>query len=190
MIHAARAIQRLIRRAMRPAVPRGPLTSVPPIDRLPASHIEAAARLVEPLTVASLPFKRRKLRASIEGVHPLMLEFARALLQELDKRNMPFFANQYVRSQSEQEALYQKGVTKARWPKSAHNHGMAVDIVHYGRFWDLTQKEWAVIGLIGKEVARKRGLKVTWGGDWDFYDPAHWELSDWKQRINNPGYGL
>ncbi|QCS37219.1 hypothetical protein [Tortoise microvirus 70] len=57
---------------------------------------------------------------------------------------------------------------------------MAVDIVHFGRYWDLSPKEWAVVGLIGKEVARRRNIKIVWGGDWRFWDPAHWELKDWK----------
>ena len=27
------------------------------------------------------------------------------------------------------------------------------------------------------------GVKVVWGGDWTRpYDPAHWELADWKQH--------
>ena len=38
-----------------------------------------------------------------------------------------------------------------------------------------------MIGGVGKEVARKMGLRVTWGGDFkSLYDPAHWELTDWR----------
>lgn len=67
--------------------------------------------------------------------------------------------------------------------RSPHQFGMAVDIAHLTRAWDLTAKEWAVIGLIGKEVARKRKIRIVWGGDFkSIYDPAHWELADWKER--------
>lgn len=89
----------------------------------------------------------------------------------------PFY---FVRTHDEQDRLYAKGVTKAKGGESPHNYGCAVDQVHYSRYWDLTKKEWAVIGLIGKEVARRRNIKIVWGGDWGFYDPAHWELRDWR----------
>lgn len=180
MMHAARAIQRLLRRAMRPAVPAA-FVSPDPIIRLPSTHIEAAARLVDRAALESRAFFRRRSSVSDEGVDREFLDFVRALCRELNKRRMPFFAIQFVRSAAEQDQLYKMGRTRAKAGQSPHNFGMAADIVHYDRFWNLTSKEWAVIGLIGKEVARKRNLKVTWGGDWNFYDPAHWERADWKK---------
>lgn len=178
-----RLYQRLVRRTLRP-VPQGvALVAPPPISRLPATHQAAAARLVDHTVCASMQFRRRQIRADSTGSDRLIVEFSQALQKDLVARGIPFFAHTYVRSNEEQERLFRTGVTKARSGQSPHNHGMAVDLVHYGRYWDLTQKEWAVIGLIGKEVARKRNIAITWGGDWKFYDPAHWELSDWKDRV-------
>lgn len=78
--------------------------------------------------------------------------------------------------------LFRKGNSKAKWGSSPHNCGMAVDLVHGVYAWEIPKLCWSMLGHIGKEVAAQQGVKITWGGDWDFYDPAHWELSDWKSR--------
>jgi len=36
---------------------------------------------------------------------------------------------------------------------------------------------------IGKEVARKRNIKLDSGHDWNFWDPAHWEIDNWQDQI-------
>ena len=72
------------------------------------------------------------------------------------------------------------GTTKARAWESPHNYGLAVDIIHGTKAWDLTRKQWEIVGHMGKEVAAQLGVKVVWGGDWKFYDPAHWELANWR----------
>lgn len=152
---------------------------------VPGSHMAAAHGLVNFDIVQSSAFKKRRLSAPIEDAHPCILKFARAVLNEAERRGWPFFAHQYYRGQKEQELVLARGSSRAKWGQSPHNFGMAVDIVHYGRYWDLNTKEWAVLGLMGKEVARRQNLKITWGGDWKFYDPAHWELTDWKKRVQN-----
>jgi hypothetical protein len=63
---------------------------------------------------------------------------------------------------------------------------MAVDIIHATRAWNLSKKEWDCIGAIGKEIARKRNIKLDWGGEWNFYDPAHWEIDEWQTKVKEP----
>lgn len=180
-----RVIQRLIRRSSRPA-PRGLSIEGPPVVlRLPATHQAAAQALVNRERANGIALSNKALATSTEGADDDILRFSQAFLRDLRKRGIPFFPHCYYRDEETQNRLRKQGVSKARWGQSPHNFGMAVDIVHFGRYWDLTSTEWAVIGLIGKEVARRLNLKVTWGGDWKFYDPAHWELSDWKKRIGN-----
>ncbi|MBX8785568.1 M15 family metallopeptidase, partial [Ochrobactrum sp. GRS2] len=58
--------------------------------------------------------------------------------------------------------------------------GMAVDIIHGTKAYDLDRKAWSLLSHIGKEISVQAGIPVTWGGDWKFYDPAHWELKNWK----------
>lgn len=179
--------QRFIRR--KTAAVQPPVRSAPgvagPVFRLPPDHQAAAVALVDPAVLETIGYRNRVLSVSLTDCHHEVRDFTRAFLSELNKRGMPFFVHSACRTDREQNSLFARGVTKARAGQSPHNHGMAVDIVHYGRYWDLTEKEWAVIGLIGKEVARRRNVKVTWGGDWKFFDPAHWELANWSSRVRN-----
>lgn len=149
---------------------------------VPGSHMAAAMGMVDFARIQSAPFKAALLRASPEGMDMRMRGFARALLSEFHARGWPMFVYTYVRSDADQWRAFNAGHTKARPGQSPHNTGYAFDVVHYGRYWELSRKEWALVGLIGKEVARRRNLKVRWGGDWKFYDPAHWELADWKAQ--------
>ena len=180
----ARVIQRLIRRYISRAAP--PIRNIggegaPPVQ-LPADHQAAMSRLTDYNVVNSYPFLERDVAVSRANVPEDFLRFIQAFTAELKRRGMPFFVHCIFRDRDTQNRLQAQGVTRARWGQSAHNYSMAVDIVHYGQFWDLTELEWNVVGAIGKEIARKRNLAVTWGGDWSFYDPAHWELSDWRKR--------
>lgn len=119
-------------------------------------------------------------RANRVGAEPDILEFERKLIKRARKLGIPLFAHSVVRTATEQEGLYVMGRTKARAGESPHNYGAAVDLVHGTKAWNLTRKQWAILGHLGKEIATQSGLKVTWGGDWAFYDPAHWELTDWR----------
>lgn len=175
-----RVIQRFWRLYSRPQTPVAH-TAPPPPDLIPTTHQAAAQSLVAPSVVASAAYRERFMRHSRDGAHPDLLRFQVAFCKELQRRNMPFFPIQFVRSNKEQAELLKKGVTKAGPGQSPHNFGLAVDIVHFGKWWNITRLQWAVVGMIGKEVARKMNIRVTWGGDWNFYDPAHWELSDWRE---------
>lgn len=158
-----------------------------PIIRLPATHQAAAQALRDPVKVKAEAYLRKCDKTRLGNpdphvCHPLLREFWEELVKALQKRQYPCYAHNALRTFAEQNNLFNKGVSKARGGQSPHNFGMAVDIVYFNREWKLTHKEWAVIGLVGKEVARRRNIKITWGGDWDFYDPAHWQLADWKER--------
>lgn len=109
-----------------------------------------------------------------------ILAFEKALIRDLRRRGIPMFAHCVVRSDAEQTALYVKGRTKARAGESPHNHGMAVDIIHSVLAWGLDKKSWEIISHIGYEVGARLGLEMKWGGEWSFYDPAHWELTHWR----------
>lgn len=119
-------------------------------------------------------------RADRRGADPRILEFERKMVRVTFKLGIPIFAHCVVRGQDEQNRLFVKGFSKARWPDSAHNRGAAVDLVHGTLAWDLTLKQWDILGHLGKEAAASLSLDVTWGGDWKFYDPAHWELKGWS----------
>lgn len=125
-------------------------------------------------------WQEQQWRAHRDGAHPDILEFERLFLKRLIKLGVPVFAHEVWRLNSRQDELYAAGMSKAKGGESPHNFGCAVDLVHSVHGWNLNAKQWALIGHVGKELATQRGFKVTWGGDWKFYDPAHWELTEWR----------
>ena len=146
-------------------------------------YSEASYALVNKKAFDTVSYRRRTTEIDWENVRPEIKEFWVGFHKECVKRNIPVVPSEFYRSPERQQALYVQGFSKAQKGQSPHQWGCAVDIIHSSKGWDLTQKQWEVFGAIGKEVARKRGIKVVWGGDWTFYDPAHWELYRWEQTI-------
>ena len=120
-------------------------------------------------------------RADRTGSDPRILEFERKLVKRARKIGVPLFAHCVIRGSADQNRLYREGRSKARAGESPHNFGCAVDLIHGTKGWNLTRNQWDIIGHIGHELAIQAGLDVVWGGDWKFYDPAHWELADWRK---------
>lgn len=121
------------------------------------------------------------MRANRVGAHPDILEFEKRLVTRMRKQDVPLWCHTCVRTMADQDAAYVRGVSKAKAGQSAHNYGMAVDIVHGTMGWNLQPLSWALLGHIGEEISVQSGIDVTWGGTWKFYDPAHWELSEWQK---------
>lgn len=197
MRHHRRAIQRLLRRVFGGgqkgnSAPQS-TDPAPLVKRIAKTHRDAALRLTDWPTISSQQYRDAKIKTRREETHEQIVEFYIHLIKELEKRGFPFFAFEFYRSPARQKRLKDQGVSKAGPGESPHNWGAAVDVVHVRRFWDLTRKEWDIVGAIGKEVARRRKIPIVWGGDWKFYDPAHWELADWREirrhRLHDPSLG-
>lgn len=122
-------------------------------------------------------------RADYQFCDPRILRFAGALVATLRKQRIPLYVHGAFRTRAEQDAAVAAGRSRAVWPRAAHCQGAAVDIVHARYHWDMSPNEWALIGKVGKDVADRLGLEIVWGGDWEFYDPAHWELAGWKANV-------
>ena len=120
-------------------------------------------------------------RADRTGAQPEILDFEKRLVKRAYKLGIPLFAHCVNRGSAEQNKLFREGRSKARAGESPHNYGAAVDLIHGTKAWNLSTKQWLILGHLGKELAAQSGLKVTWGGDWKFYDPAHWELTNWRE---------
>lgn len=180
MMCKSRVIQRLARRVMRPASARR-VADRAPLVRLPATYIEAARALADPAAFRRpAVLNRVDGGPSYEGTYPPLEAWSKAFLKELRRREIPFYLFEALRSRERQAQLKAQGRSKAGPGQSPHQYGLAVDLISATRYWDLTRREWDVIAAIGKEVARKRGLKVEWGGDWKFYDAAHWQVQGWR----------
>jgi hypothetical protein len=150
------------------------------------TYEEAALSLIDKDTETKRK-KRIEQDINYEGVHPDIVTFWKGMLKECHKRNISVRAFEFVRSMDKQEYYFKTGRSKARAGRSAHNIGglglsAAVDVISTERAWDLTKKEWDILITIGYEVARKKKIKVVNGSEFTkLYDPAHWELRDWRK---------
>ena len=150
------------------------------------TYEEAALSLIDKDTETKRK-KRIEQDINYEGVHPDIVTFWKGMHKECQKRNISVRAFEFVRSMDKQEYYYKTGRSKARAGRSAHNIGglglsAAVDVISTERAWDLTKKEWDILITIGYEVARKKKIKVVNGSEFSkLYDPAHWELRDWRK---------
>ena len=82
------------------------------------------------------------------------------------------------RGEAEQNAAYDAGHSKLKYPYSQHNKvpSMAVDVVPYPLDWDDTV-EFERLGELVKVVATGLGIPIVWGGDWNsFRDLPHYQL--------------
>tara|TARA_Y100001938_G_C8076764_1_gene426576 strand:- start:1781 stop:2173 length:393 start_codon:yes stop_codon:yes gene_type:complete len=90
------------------------------------------------------------------------------------------------RSKDRQNALYEDGKTKVRYPNGRHNASpsCAVDVTPYPVDWDDRERQTLFAGFV-LGVANQMGINLRWGGDWDqdfevkdnrFDDFPHFEL--------------
>lgn len=90
------------------------------------------------------------------------------------------------RNEEDQNKAYHTHKSKLKWPESKHNTlpSIAVDIAPYPINWDNTKRFGYMAGLV-VAIAKSKGYKVRWGGDWDidgetqdqtFHDLPHFEL--------------
>lgn len=114
---------------------------------------------------------------SVYALHPEVREKVLILMARMQERGMPVYMHQGYRTEAKQNELYDQGrsepgniVTYARGLESAHNYGLAADLIFVKHNWSPPYSSWWQ--ELGAE-ARKLGL--VWGGDWDFKDFPHVE---------------
>lgn len=135
-------------------------------------------------------------RADWASTDPRLMYWAAVFVELARKRNIPLYVHSALRGKHEQTALVASGASKAPYPRSAHNIGEAVDVVHSVFHWELSPQEWQLLRVIGRRaldlvnarLPKPRKLSLNWGGDEGptdrfRWDPAHWELSDFRSRI-------
>lgn len=92
------------------------------------------------------------------------------------------------RGEAEQMRKYTRGLSQVRWPDGKHNTSpsKAVDAAPWPIDWDDRERFVHFAGAV-EFAARKRGLRIRWGGDWDkdgtgldnnFDDLCHFEIVD------------
>lgn len=91
-----------------------------------------------------------------------------------------------LRTYEEQAKLYAQGrtepgkiVTRAKPGQSAHNAGLALDVVpllHGKPVWDFPDPLWSKVGALGQEA----GLQWYGAPGAEFVEAAHFQLPHWK----------
>lgn len=153
---------------------------------------DAPERLQAPLHFRSETYMRQVRRADWHGCDPRLLVWASVLQQMARRRDIPLYVHCALRDRRTQNSLLAKGVSRAKYPRSAHNIGEAVDIVHGVYHWQMNEQEWALLHVLGRlaldrtnaYLKKEHKLDLTWGGSFkSLYDPAHWEITDYRKRI-------
>lgn len=80
------------------------------------------------------------------------------------------------RGKIEQDRHFAAGTSKVRFPNSKHNQSpsLAVDLAPHPLDWENID-EFKKLGGAMLYVARSKGIKIKWGGDWG-WDFGHFEL--------------
>jgi peptidoglycan L-alanyl-D-glutamate endopeptidase CwlK len=131
-------------------------------------------------------------KSKLIGIHPKLVE----VLEDVMKLQiMDFSVTEGLRTKERQEELFRTGKTKTM--NSMHiiqedGYGHAVDLypspldmakVKAGNAQEISR--FGVLAGVIKAVAKQKGIKVRWGGDWDndgetldhaFFDAMHMEL--------------
>lgn len=101
-----------------------------------------------------------------------------AIIAEMERLGHAVRIVEGFRTLEKQTQLYNQGrttpgsiVTNAKAGESFHNYGVAVDFVFRKEGYNATQKQWEMLGRVGKAQG------FEWGGDWkQFVDRPHFEL--------------
>lgn len=153
---------------------------------------DAPKRLAAPNFILSEAHIRQGERADWQHCDRRLMRWASVFVELARKRGIPLYVHCAFRTEAEQADMINRGVSRARYPHSAHNVGEAVDIVHGVYHWTLTKQEWALLHLLGRraldlvnrDLPKARRLDLNWGGEFrSLYDPAHWEISDYRSRV-------
>ena len=133
-----------------------------------------------------MPSFGAKSKAHLAQLHPLLQKVLNEAIKTYD-----FAIIESFRDREAQEDAFRRKTTKAHFGQSAHNYkpAVAVDIVPHPLDWNDTA-EFEKMGAHVMAVAKKLGVSLRWGGDWDFnpktkdgWDKPHFELHPWRNYI-------
>lgn len=153
---------------------------------------DAPQRLRNPAYFNSNAYLKSIDRANWLHSDPRLMLWAATFIEMARKRGIPLYVHCALRDEAEQTRVFKAGHSKVQYPRSAHNIGEAVDIVHSQFHWEMSKQEWYYLHTLGLRALDKvnAGVKVsdrlhlTWGGNFkSLYDPAHWEITDYRARI-------
>ena len=115
-------------------------------------------------------------KSKLEKVHPILRDICNRVVDEMDISIVYGY-----RDQEEQNKLFEKGASKLKFPKSAHNrepYSFAVDAIPYPQLWTASKEEFSRMRELFVKHASNVGAEIEpliifkdGNGDW-----AHVEL--------------
>ena len=145
-----------------------------------AKHCKAdKTEVIKPEVV--LPVKGKfklsdKSLSRLEGVHPDLVKVVKLAITTTP---VDFVITEGVRSITRQKELFASKATTTM--NSRHLTGHAIDLAAIDEKGNVTW-DWAYYFKLEqavKSAAKELGIKIEWGGDWNFKDGPHWQLP-WK----------
>lgn len=161
----------------------------------PGPRFDAPVRLSAPVFMRSEAAMKQRYRADWAHCDPRLMVFAATFVHMAARRNVPLYVHTALRSRAAQEAVKASGASRAAYGRSPHNIGEAVDVVHGVFHWDMNSEEWKFLYALGRlaeahvnvSLKTQNKLVLTWGGNFrSLYDPAHWEIADFRSRPGVP----
>ena len=133
----------------------------------------------------------RQSRANLDGVHPLLCDWAYELVTVMDNKVVDG-----VRDLITQREYVLLGVSKTMNSKhlvQPDGYGHAVDLAPYPVDWS-DHRRFYILAGVGIGLAAKMNLPIVWGGRWnvdddqfkvpDFNDMGHFQImSDYRPGI-------
>lgn len=158
--------------------------------RAPTPRFDIPERLAMPSIMTAHFVLKQHERADWQQCDKRIMIFSARFIEEARKKGIPLYVHGAFRTKEQQQEMKDRGVSNTTWPYAAHCQGAAVDIVHSQFHWEMTDDEWAYLGKLGREVARRHGFDLIWGanqkigGDWKKqHDPAHWAVRGWSDHV-------
>jgi peptidoglycan L-alanyl-D-glutamate endopeptidase CwlK len=123
---------------------------------------------------------------SLDDLRPEIRALVDPWLSDCQAQGIYVLVTSTLRSNEDQAVLYAQGrttpgniVTNAKPGQSAHNYGLALDIVpliHGKPDWSGNSPIWTEIANLGQA----RGLQWLGAPDSSFHELAHFQLPNWK----------
>jgi peptidoglycan L-alanyl-D-glutamate endopeptidase CwlK len=105
----------------------------------------------------------------LQGIDARLVEILNEAIKQVD-----FVVLEGLRTYERQVELYNQGRSKTL--NSKHLTGKAVDIAPYPIDWN-DKLRFEHLATIIKQIAKDKGYKITWGGDWkSFKDMPHYQI--------------
>lgn len=130
-----------------------------------------------------MPVFGSRSNAAIDTVDPRLQKVLREAIKYID-----FSALEGYRDEARQNAAFNKGLSKVRWPHGKHNKrpALAVDVAPFPIDWTDTERFVYLAGWI-MAIGRLQGVRLRWGADWNrnnlirdekFLDWGHFEIDE------------